>query len=94
MAQHSLITLSNSSATRLTPNGVHSGMDITLQNLSDGSFIYLGSNEFTSSSDFGFRLSPGNAISFELSGKDSIFAISQDNAVQVAIFKTGLEQGV
>lgn len=94
MAQHSLINLSNTATTRLTPNGVHSGLDLTIQNLSDGSYVYLGSNDAVSSTDFGFRLSPGNAISFELSGKDSIYAVSQDASAQIAVFKTGLEQGV
>jgi len=30
---HSLVTLSDSSATRLTPPGAHGGMDITPQNV-------------------------------------------------------------
>lgn len=32
MASHSIVTLNNTEATRLTPNGIHSGLDLTIQN--------------------------------------------------------------
>lgn len=39
MTQHALTTLSNTTATRLTPNGIHSGMDITLQNVNNTNIV-------------------------------------------------------
>lgn len=93
MADHSLITLSNTSATRLTPIGKHSGMDITIQNINATGVIYIGGDSSVSSSDFGYRLSADHAISFELPGNDTLYAVAENNGAQVAIIKTGLEVG-
>lgn len=90
MAQHSLVILSNSEATRLTPNGVHSGMDITLQNVSSSGYIYLG-GEGVSSSNYGYRLLPNHAFSIELIGPESLYAIASAPNTQLAVLKSGLE---
>jgi hypothetical protein len=92
MTSHALTTLSNSAATRLTPAGVHSGMDITIQNVSDENYVYVG-GEGVSLQDFGYRLSPGSAISFELPGKDALYAIAGVDETMIAIIKTNLEAG-
>lgn len=92
MATHSLTTLSNSTATRLTPSGLHSGMDITIQNVHDSAIVYIG-GEGVSSSNYGFRLNAGSAISFELPGRDALYAISNTNNSKVAVLKTNLESG-
>ncbi len=92
MTTHSLTTLSNVSATRLTPNGTHSGMDVTIQNVHASALVYIGGIGVTSSS-YGYRLSPGAAWSVELSGKDAIYAISNTNSSQVAVLQTSLELG-
>ena len=92
MTSHALTTLSNSTATRLTPNGVHSGMDLTIQNVHASAYVYLGGEGVTTSS-YGYRINPGSAISFELPGKDAIYAISNTNSSQFAIIKTNLESG-
>jgi len=92
MTTHSLTTLSSSAATLLTPNGVHSGMDITIQNVHASAYVYIGGEGVTSSS-YGYRLSPGSAISFELPGKDALYAITGTNGSQVAVIKTNLESG-
>lgn len=78
-------------ATRLSPRGTHSGVDITIQNLDSSNPIYLG-GENVNSSDFGYRLSAGSAWSIELPGTDAIYAYS-DNEVEVAVLMTGLEAG-
>lgn len=90
MTIHSLVSLSNTSATRLTPNGLHSGMDITIQNVHDSAYVYLG-GEGVTSSDYGYRLSPGAAWSVELPGSNALYAISNTNNSQIAMFKLGLE---
>jgi len=92
MTTHALTTLSSSSATRLTPLGNHSGMDITIQNIDASAYIYIGGEDVTSSS-YGYRLSPGSAISFELPGKDALYAITSTNNSQIAVIKTNLEVG-
>lgn len=90
MTQHATISLSNTTATRLTPNGVHSGLDITIQNVSDTAYVYLG-GEGVNPEDFGYRLAPGAAWSVELPGQDALYAISDTDNSYLAILKTGLE---
>jgi hypothetical protein len=92
MTTHALTTLSSSAATRLTPRGVHSGMDITIQNINNSAYVYIGGEDVTDS-NFGYRLSPSHAISFELPGKDALYAISDTDESQIAIIKTNLESG-
>lgn len=93
MTTHATISLSSETATRLTPNGLHSGMDITIQNVSEENYVYLG-GEGVSLQDFGYRLNPGSAISFELPGKDALYAIADTNETMVAVLKTNLEVGI
>jgi hypothetical protein len=90
MTQHSLTTLSNTSATRLTPNGTHSGLDITIQNVDASAIVYIGGIGVTST-DYGYRLSPGAAWSVELPSFDSMYAITNTNNSEVAVLTTGLE---
>jgi hypothetical protein len=92
MTIHANTTLSNTSATRLTPNGIHSGMDITIQNIHASANVYIG-GEGVTSSNYGYRISPSNAWSIELSGKDALYAISSVNGSQVAVLQTSLESG-
>ena len=92
MITHSLTTLSNSTATRLTPDGIHSGFDLTVQNVHATAIVYLGGQGVTSS-DYGYRLDPGTAWSVELSGKDYLYAITDTNTSKVAVLKTNLESG-
>jgi hypothetical protein len=90
MTQHALTTLSNTTATRLTPLGMHSGMDITIQNTDGSAYVYLGAEGVTAS-DYGYRLAPGAAWSVELPGTNALYAISDNNNSKVAVFKMGLE---
>jgi len=92
MTLHAHTTLSSTSATRLTPNGLHSGMDITIQNIHESAYVYLG-GEGVTSSIYGYRVSPGAAFSIELPGQDALYAISTVNSSKVAILQTGLESG-
>jgi hypothetical protein len=92
MTTHALITLSDSEEFSLTPLGIHSGMDITIQNLDSSAYVYIGGEGVTSSS-FGYRLAPASAISFELPGKNALYAIAYTDGAQIAVLKTGLEVG-
>jgi hypothetical protein len=67
-------------------------MDVTIQNIHDSAYVYIGGEGVTTSS-YGYRLNPGSAISFELPGKDALYAITDTNNSQIAIIKTNLESG-
>ena len=90
---HSLLSLSNTTATRLTPNGKHSGMDITLQNVNDSGYIYIG-GEGVTSTNYGFRIMPNHSFSIELNGNDAIYAIASSNGLSLAVLKARLEAGM
>lgn len=90
MTQHALTTLSNTTANRLTPLGMHSGMDITIQNTDGSAYVYLGAEGVTAS-DYGYRLAPGAAWSVELPGTDPLYAITDTNNSKIAVLWTGLE---
>lgn len=92
MAMHELLTIGSSSTTRLTPNGIHSGMDITLQNVNASGYIYVGA-EGVSSTNYGYRIMPNHAISVELNGMDSLYVISSAPGMKLAVLKTSLEAG-
>jgi hypothetical protein len=90
---HASISLSSGTATRITPNGIHSGMDITIQNLGDTGYVYIGGAGDLNPENFGYRLSPGLAISFELPGRDALYATTDLSQTYIAVLKTGLEAG-
>jgi hypothetical protein len=92
MTTHALTQLSNTTATRLTPNGIHSGMDITIQNVNTEGYIYVG-GEGVNQENFGYRISPNNGWSIELPGADALYAISDTDGAYVAILKTNIELG-
>lgn len=93
MTSHALTTLSSSTATKLTPNGTHSGLDITIQNVSDTAYVYLGGAGVTAL-NYGYRLAPGAAWSVELPGRNALYAITDTNNSKVAVLKTSLEVGL
>jgi hypothetical protein len=90
--RHELVTLSNLTATRITPEGLHSGMDITIQNVNETAYVYVGAQNVLTTS-YGYRIAPGHAISWELPGTDSLYLISDTNNSKVAVLKTNLELG-
>ena len=92
MTHHALNTLSNTQPLRLTPNGSHSGMDITLQNVNDSGYIYVGAEDVSATS-YGFRIMPNHSISFELPGNEVLYAISSINEMKIALLRTSLESG-
>jgi hypothetical protein len=92
MTTHALTTLSNTTATKLTPDGTHSGLDVTIQNVHATAIVYVGGVGVTSN-NYGYRLDPATAFSIELSGRDSLYAITDTNSSKVAVLKTSLESG-
>lgn len=91
MTTHTTISVSDAPV-RVSPFGIHSGVDITVQNLSDTDYVYIGGPTELNSENFGYRLSPGAAWSVELTGQNSLYAYA-DNPAYVAVLITGLEAG-
>lgn len=71
------------------PSGNHAGRDITIQNLSQSTNVYIG-GEGVTTTNFGYKLLPNSAWSVELKGKDVIYATC-DTEADVAVFMLGLE---
>lgn len=92
MTAHSIITLSDTTPTLVSPAGTHSGLDITIQNISESGYAYVGGSGVTTE-DYGFRIAPNSAVAFELPGHDALFVIGSTSSVRVAIITTGLEVG-
>lgn len=92
MAYHSLKALSNTSSTLVSPPGVHSGIDITIQNVNLSGYIYIGSSS-VSSENYGYRILPNHAISIELNGQSSLYAIASAPDMKAAILGANLESG-
>lgn len=92
MATHELKTI-GTTPVRLTPNGLHSGMDITIQNVNADGYLYVGGNSTLSSSNYGYRIAPETAISFELPGMDALYLVGSTANLKAAIVITGLENG-
>ena len=87
---HSVVTLSDTSATRLTPLGAHGGLDVTIQNVNATGYIYVG-GEGVTSSNYGFRILPNHSISFELASNDALYALSSVNSMSTATIQISLE---
>lgn len=90
MTIHNLYTLSDTSATRVTPSGTHSGTDTTIQNVNASGYVYIG-GEGVSSSNYGYRILPNHAISFEVPPRDALYAVSSAPNMKAAVIQTGLE---
>lgn len=92
MTNHEIHALSTTTPKRITPNGTHSGMDITIQNINNLGFIFVGGSDVSASS-YGYRLLPNHAISFELSGEDALYLVGQYADMNAAVLQINLEQG-
>lgn len=67
-------------------------MDITIQNVNDSGYIYVGDGGVTTT-NYGYRILPNHAISFELSGKDDLYLIAENSNMLAAVLKINLESG-
>ena len=92
MTAHNIYTLSDTTATQITPNGTHSGMDITIQNVNVSGHIYVG-GEGVTTTNYGYKLMPSHAISFELSGKDDLYLVGETAGLEAAVITIKLETG-
>ena len=88
---HEIVTLSDTTPVELTPEGkVHSGLDLTVQNIDEEAIVYLGAEDVSSTS-YGFKLLPGAGFSIELNPRDELYAISDTDDSEVALLRVLLE---
>jgi hypothetical protein len=88
---HNFITLSDTEATLVSdPSKTGSGRDITLQNVNNSGYIYIGASNVTSE-DYGYRIAANTAISFELPAQDELFAIAENDEMDLAVISITLE---
>jgi hypothetical protein len=88
---HEIVTLSNTTPVELTPEGkVHSGLDLTVQNIDEEAIVYLGAEDVSSTS-YGLKLLPGAGFSIELNPRDELYAISDTDDSEVALLRVLLE---
>jgi hypothetical protein len=90
MTSHEIYTLSDTSATNITP-GRDSGFDITIQNINSSGYIYIGGPE-VSTTNYGFRIAADQAFSVELDGSNDLYLVSSDNEMKAAVLRLNLER--
>lgn len=85
---HEMFEIDDSAAVAITPTN-HAGRDVTIQNLNDAGYLYLGGPNVTTST-FGYRLAPNSAWSIELRQNETIYAIGS-TGILVSVLMGGLE---
>ena len=85
---HQMFEIDDSAAVAITPTN-HAGRDITVQNLNDAGYLYLGGPNVTTS-NFGYRIAPNSAWSIELRQDETIYAIGSIS-ILVSVLMGGLE---
>jgi hypothetical protein len=50
MTTHAIVALNNATPTLVSPNGTHSGCDITVQNINESGYVYVGGAGVTTTS--------------------------------------------
>jgi hypothetical protein len=89
MATGNLISIGASTPVLITPAVIHSGVDITIQNISTTAIIYIGSSA-VSSANYGHAIQPESAVAFAVQSRDEIYAVSSESGSQVAVLTMGL----
>ena len=89
---HNLYTVGNTESISVSPTVVHSGMDITIQNVNASGYVYVGAAG-VSDTNYGYRILPNHAISFELPGRADLHVIASAPNMKVAVIRMGLEVG-
>lgn len=85
MIRHRLQALSTSSATQLTiDDEVQSANTLVVQNINDSGFIYIGTTAVTSS-NYGYKIYPGQGFTVELSAYTRVYAVSSATSMTAAV---------
>lgn len=92
MTTHNVYTLGSSTAVKISPNGVHSGVTLTIQNTDASNFVYVGASNVTTTS-YGVKLIPGAIVSIDLNGKDALYLIASASNTKAAVLTNSLVVG-
>lgn len=88
---HEVYTLTNSGVPyEVLPALGGNGKDVTIQNNNASATILIGGSNITTS-NYGFKLVPGAAISFNLDPKENVWATSETDGAVVHIMKMNPE---
>ena len=87
--QHNLYTV-GTSAVAISESQNASGTDITIQNVNASGYIYVGGIGVTST-NYGYRVAPSHAISFELDKQDELYIIGSASNLKAAVIAINLE---
>ena len=87
---HNLYTVGTTDAVLVSSTDASSSRDITIQNANLSGYIYVG-GEGLSNSNYGYRLLPDHAISFELEGQDELYVLASGSNMKVAVISINLE---
>jgi len=90
--RHAIVDLDQITPTLVGPVLINGGTDLTIQNINDTGYIYIG-DESVSLTSYGFRILANTAISFELPGNATVYAVGSEPNMQAATIMTGLEIG-
>lgn len=91
MAAHETFTLTTAeTAYEIIPANGGNGKDVTIQNNNATASVLIGGPGVTTT-DYGFKITPGLAISFELDGDDAIWAVSSTATATVNVMTVKLE---
>lgn len=91
MTTHQAYTLTTANtAYEIIPALGGNGKDVTIQNNNVSAAVLIGGPGVTTS-NYGFKIVPNAAISFELDGTDSIWAVSSTAEATVNIMRIDLE---
>lgn len=86
---HNIFQLNSTTPVAVSVTGNHAGRDITIQNISDTAYAYIGGSG-VSTTNYGYRLAPDSAWSVELRAGEEIYAVSSASS-SVAVMELGLE---
>lgn len=87
MIKNELRLISDTSATSLDlSENIRSSYTIIVQNINSSGFIYIGNSAITTS-NYGYKLYPGQGITIELASRSTLYAIASTSGMTVAIME-------
>jgi hypothetical protein len=85
MIRHRIQALSTTTPAQLTiEDTVQSANTLVVQNVNDSGFIYIGTSS-VSSSNYGYKIYPGQGFTVELSSYTRMYAVSSGSGMSAAV---------
>lgn len=84
---HQIVNVYASATVQVNPSSAPDyaeGVTISIQNLNGSNYVYVGGSG-TSSTSYGFRLSPNQSITYDLDPSDPVLLATNDTSSSVAI---------